>query len=179
MSDPFTGEIQIYGFNFAPYNWAMCQGQLMPIQQNTALFSLLGVTFGGNGTSNYQLPNFVGNAACGQGQGPGLSPRVMGQTFGTDSITLTSDQMPSHNHNARIYNQTNPALRSGTPANNSALIPLAKPNMKTYTNTAEVNVTFPPGTINSAGGGTAHENQQPYLTLNFCICLSGVFPTRP
>ena len=179
MSDPFLGEIQIYGFNFAPANWALCAGQLMPIQQNTALFSLLGTTFGGNGTSNYQLPNYIGNAACGQGAGAGLTPRVMGETFGTDSVTLLTSEMPAHSHSARIYNQTDATKRTGTPASGNAIIPLQKPGMKTFTADATFNTAFPPTTIGVAGGGTAHENQQPYLTLNFCICLSGVFPQRP
>ncbi|MGO4701980.1 phage tail protein [Dyella sp. 2RAB6] len=177
MSDPFTGEIQIYAFNFAPYNWAACSGQLMPIQQNTALFSLLGTTFGGNGTSNYQLPNYIGNIACGQGSGPGLTPRVMGETFGSDSVTLLSNEMPSHTHGARIYNQTDPSKRQGTPAANYALT--VPDTVTPFTTTNTVNSTFPIGTIGVAGGGVAHENQQPYLTLNFCICLSGVFPQRP
>lgn len=177
MSDPFTGEIQIYGFNFAPYNWAMCQGQLMPIQQNTALFSLLGTTFGGNGTSNYQLPNFTGNAACGQGAGAGLTQRVMGETFGSDSVTLLLNQMPAHTHQARVYNQPTAGLRSGVPAAGDALI---LPESATlFTANSTVNSAFPPQTIGSTGGTQPHENQQPYLTLNFCICLSGIFPTRP
>ena len=179
MSDPFIGEIQIYAFNFAPYNWAACSGQLMPIQQNTALFSLLGTTFGGNGTSNYQLPNYIGNAACGQGSGAGLTPRVMGETFGSDSVTLVTNTMPAHSHAARIYNQTDATKRTGTPATGNAIIPLQKPGMKAFTADATFNTTFPPATIGVAGAGAPHENQQPYLTLNFCICLSGVFPTRP
>src|SRR5690242_7438333 len=122
MSDPFTGEIQIYAFTFAPYNWAMCAGQLMPIQQNTALFSLLGTTFGGNGTSNYQLPNFIGNTACGQGAGSGLTPRTMGETFGSDSVGLLYNQMPTHNHGATIYNQPTQANRTGIPATGDAVI---------------------------------------------------------
>lgn len=178
MSDPFTGEIQIYGFNFAPYNWAMCQGQLMPIQQNTALFSLLGVTFGGNGTSNYQLPNFTGFAPCGQGQGPGLSQRDMGETFGTDSVTLQYGQMPAHTHAARVYNQTDSSKRTGIPVANDAMI-LPEGGVNLFTATPTTNSVFPAQTIAMTGGGQPHENQQPYLTLNFCICLSGVFPTRP
>ena len=177
MSDPFLGEIQIYGFNFAPAKWAMCQGQLMPIQQNTALFSLLGTTFGGNGTSNYQLPNFMSNVACGQGQGPGLSQRVMGETFGTPSVTLNSSEMPAHNHGARVYNQTTASLRTGTPSAGASLI--ITQTAGPYTNTSAVNTTFPPLTIGPTGNSQPHENQQPYLTLNFCICLSGVFPQRP
>lgn len=177
MSDPFTGEIQIYAFTFAPYNWAMCAGQLMPIQQNTALFSLLGTTFGGNGTSNYQLPNFIGNAACGQGAGSGLTPRTMGETFGSDSVSLLYNQMPTHNHGATIYNQPTQANRTGIPATGDAVI--TPENVQILAATATPNINFPVQTIGSTGGGQAHENQQPYLTLNFCICLSGVFPQRP
>ncbi|HEL3783952.1 TPA: phage tail protein [Stenotrophomonas maltophilia] len=177
MSDPFTGEIQMFGFNFAPNNWAMCQGQLIPIQQNTALFSLLGVTFGGNGTSNFQLPDFSGNAACGQGNGPGLTPRVMGEVFGSDTVTLLSTEMPAHSHGARIYNQPNKAHRSGVPATNDALITPEKASILTPTTTA--NSVFPPNTVGMTGGTAPHPNQQPYLTVNFCICLFGVFPQRP
>lgn len=177
MSDPFIGEIQIYGFNFAPYNWAMCQGQLMPIQQNTALFSLLGTQFGGNGTSNYQLPNYIGNAACGQGQGIGLTLRTVGETFGSDTVTLLSGEMPVHTHGARIYNQPTTANRSGIPASGDAVItPESTPILAT---TTTANTIFPPQTIGPAGNSQAHENQQPYLTLNFCISLAGTFPQRP
>lgn len=177
MSDPFVGEIQIYGFNFAPYNWAMCQGQIMPIQQNTALFSLLGTQFGGNGQTTYGLPNFVGNAACGQGQGAGLTPRTVGETFGTESVTLLSGQMPMHTHGARIYNQPKAADRAGIPASGDAVITPSSAVMLTTTATA--NTTFPAQTIGATGNGQPHENQQPYLTLNFCIALAGVFPQRP
>ena len=177
MSDPFIGEIQMYGFNFAPLNWAMCQGQLMPIQQNTALFSLLGTTFGGNGTSNYQLPNFTAFAACGQGQGLGLTQRDMGETFGTDSVTLLYNQMPAHNHAARIYNQTDTSKRTGVPASGDAMVlPESTPP---FTTTNVTNSVFPSSTVGVSGGGQAHANQQPYLTLNFCICLQGTFPSRP
>lgn len=177
MSDPFIGEIQIYGFNFAPYNWAMCQGQLMPIQQNTALFSLLGTTFGGNGTSNYQLPNYVGNAACGQGQGPGLTQRDMGETFGSDSVALLLNEMPAHTHGARVYNQKKADLRTGIPSAGASLA--VTQTAGPYTNNNTVNTTFPVQTIGIAGNSQPHENQQPYLTLNFCISLAGVFPQRP
>ena len=177
MSDPFVGEIQIFGFNFAPVNWAMCQGQVMPIQQNTALFSLLGTTFGGNGTSTYKLPNFTGYSACGQGQGLGLSQRDMGETFGTDSVTLLSTEMPAHTHGARVYNQKTASLRTGTSSAGASLCisQVAGP----YTNTSATNTTFPITTIAMAGGSQSHENQQPYLTLNFCISLQGTFPQRP
>lgn len=177
MSDPFLGEIQIYGFNFAPANWAMCQGQIMPIQQNSALFSLLGVQFGGNGQTNFALPNYAGNAACGQGQGAGLTPRTVGETFGSDSVILLSNEMPAHTHGARIYNQPTAANRAGVPAAGDAVITPGTTVMLTTTSTA--NTTLPVQTIGAAGGGQPHENRQPYLTLNFCIALAGVFPQRP
>ncbi|SFR94977.1 Microcystin-dependent protein [Dyella sp. OK004] len=177
MSDPFIGEIQIYGFNFAPYNWAMCQGQLMPIQQNTALFSLLGTQFGGNGTSNFQLPNYTGNAACGQGAGPGVTTRTVGETFGSDNITLLLNQMPAHTHGARIYNQPTTANRSGIPASGDAII--TPESVTILATTTTTNTTFPVQTIGITGNSLPHENQQPYLTLNFCISLSGTFPQRP
>lgn len=177
MSDPFIGEIQIFGFTYAPYQWAMCQGQLMPIQQNTALFSLLGTTFGGNGQTNFQLPNFVNNIACGQGSGAGLTPRPMGDSFGTTSVTLNTTEIPSHTHSARIYNQPTKALRSGIPAAGNALITPESVTILAPTTTADT--LYPPSTVGVAGANQAHENRQPYLALNFCICLSGVFPPRP
>jgi microcystin-dependent protein len=177
MSDPFLGEIQIYGFTFAPNQWAFCQGQIMAIQQNTALFSLLGTQFGGNGQSTFGLPNFTGNAACGQGNGNGLTPRVIGETFGSDTVTLLSTEMPTHNHGARIYNQTDASKRTGTPgAGNAITVPQTN---GPFTNSSSVNTTFAPQTIGLAGQTQPHANQQPYLALNFCISLTGVFPTRP
>lgn len=177
MSDPFIGEIQIYGFNFAPQNWALCQGQLMPIQQNTALFSLLGTQFGGNGTTNYQLPNFTGNLACGQGQGAGLTPRMVGETFGSDSVNLLPNEMPAHAHGARIYNQPTAANRAGVPASGDAVI--TPQSVAMLTNTNAVNTTLPIQTVGITGSGQPHENRQPYLTMNFCIALTGAFPQRP
>ncbi|WP_295571291.1 phage tail protein [Stenotrophomonas maltophilia] len=177
MSDPFIGEIQMFGFNFAPAGWAMCQGQLVPIQQNTALFSLLGTTFGGNGVANFQLPNFIGNAPGGQGNGPGLSQRAMGQTYGSPSVTLLPNQIPAHVHSARIYNQPEPTLRTGIPAQGDALITPESATLLAVNATA--NSPYPPITVGTAGNGEAHENRQPYLTLNFCISLQGIYPSRP
>ena len=177
MSDPFIGEIQIYGFNFAPNNWAMCQGQLMPIQQNTALFSLLGTQFGGDGKVTYQLPNFVGNAVCGQGQGPGLTQRSVGDMFGSDSVTLLLNEIPAHTHAARVYNQTDTTKRTGLPAAGDAVILPESTSLFTANNT--VNTAFPQQTLGQTGSNQPHANQQPYLTLNFCISLAGVFPQRP
>src|ERR1700758_2466732 len=122
MTSPYIGEIQIFGFNFAPYQWATCSGQLLPISQNTALFSLLGTNFGGNGQSNFQLPNYMGNAACGQGQGPGLTPRVVGDSFGSESVTLLQTEMPTHNHSMNLHGQQDPTLRHGVPLTGDAVL---------------------------------------------------------
>lgn len=177
MSDPYLGEIQIFGFTFAPNNWAMCLGQLLPIQQNTALFSLLGTTFGGDGRTTFQLPNYSNNASCGQGTGPGLTPRDMGEVFGSPQVSLMINEIPAHTHAARIYNQPNKALRTGIPAANDALVTPGAVSILTPTTTP--NSAYPPTTIGIAGGGLPHENRQPYLAMNFCICLAGVFPQRP
>ncbi|MEW9573013.1 phage tail protein [Rhodanobacter sp. Si-c] len=178
MSDSFTGEIQVYGFNFAPINWAQCSGALLPISQYTALFSLIGVVYGGNGTSNFQLPNLVGSAACSQGQGPGLSPRNLGEVFGENQVTLLSGQMPAHNHVFNSWNQPDATKRSNRPTNGSALVepsqlqPFPRPG-------AAPNTTFSPSMATGYGqaGPLPHENRQPALAINFCICLNGIFPT--
>jgi microcystin-dependent protein len=178
MSDPFLGQIQIFGFGFAPQNWALCAGQIMPIQQNTALFSLLGTNYGGDGKVTYALPNFQGSAACAVGQGPGLTQRVIGETFGSETVTLLPNEMPAHNHSFNIYNQS-AAKRHGTPVSGDALAApdTTKPFEVAHPNPISGN--FPVQMIGGAGGGQPHPNQQPYLTLNFCIALSGIFPQRP
>ena len=177
MTEPFIGEIQLFGFNFNPRNWAFCNGALMPIQQNTALFSLLGVQYGGNGTTNFQLPNFVGRSGCQQGQGPGLTPRDMGETFGTASVTLTQNEMAAHNHNVNAYSQTAAGSGTGTPVADGGLSFLASTtSAKTFIASPE-NTQFAPNMIGPQGGGQPHANQQPYLGVNFCIALNGVFPS--
>ena len=175
MSEPFVGEIQIFGFNFAPHNWATCSGQVIPIQQNTALFSLLGTQYGGNGQSTFQLPNFVGNAACQQGQGPGLTPRTIGETFGSNTVTLTAQEMPSHTHTLNFVNQPDPSQRRSTPAANNALNLPSQAASQFFTTTPNPAVSLSTQLV-AAGGGQPHQNQQPYLALNFCIALQGVFP---
>jgi microcystin-dependent protein len=177
MSDPFLGEIQLYGFNFAPYQWALCQGQLMPISQNTALFSLLGTQFGGDGRVTFGLPDFQGMAGCAQGQGPGLTPRMVGEIFGEPSVTLIDSQMPAHTHTVRVYDQRDIAKRHGTPLANDSVTPPR--NTRPFTADPSTNTQFANGTIGVAGGSQPHPNQQPYLAVNFCIALSGVFPSRP
>jgi microcystin-dependent protein len=177
MTTPYIGEIQIFGFNFAPRQWAMCSGQIMPITQNAALFSLLGTNFGGNGTSTFGLPNYVGNAACSQGQGGGLTQRIVGESFGTQSVTLQQTEMPMHNHNMNLHGQQDPTLRHGIPlAGDAVLLPAqATP----FVPQATPNTSFAPNMIGITGQSLPHENRQPLLALNFCIALAGQFPARP
>jgi microcystin-dependent protein len=179
MADPFVAEIRIFPFNFAPRGWAFCDGQLLPISQNTALFSLLGTTYGGNGQSNFALPNMQGNAPMHPGQGPGLSLHDLGETGGSQFITLLETEMPSHTH-ALQGNTAN--ATSGSPNGNS----YSKGNwsfagdggaVATYTVTAP-NVQLNPLAVTISGGSLPHNNMMPFLTLNFCIALQGVFPPR-
>ncbi len=177
MNDWFTGEIQLFGFNFAPYQWAMCQGQLLPISQHRVLFSLLGTQFGGDGKVNFALPDFQGNAACAQGQGADLSPRNVGDSFGEPTVTLLATEMPTHGHAALVYNQGDAAKRHGTPLAGDAVI--SPSSNDAFTGNSTTNTAFANGTAGSSGGGQPHANSQPYLALNFCIALNGVFPQRP
>lgn len=175
MTTPFLGEIQILGFNYAPNGWAQCNGALLPIRQNTALFSLIGTYYGGDGRITFQLPNFTGRAACSQGQGPGLTPRSVGETFGEEQLVLTSGQMPGHSHAVNAYLQPDMTLRNDTPANGNGLnLPAGS---LPFVPNASPNVNFAGNVIGSAGGGAPHENRQPLLPLNFCIALQGVFPS--
>jgi microcystin-dependent protein len=177
MTTPYIGEIQIFGFNFAPYQWAICSGQIMPITQNSALFSLLGTNFGGNGTTNFGLPNYVGNAACSQGQGVGLTPRTVGESFGTESVTLLQTEMPMHNHNMNLHGQQDASLRHGIPLTGDAVLLPAQASP--FVPQVAPNTTFAPNMIGVTGQGQSHENRQPLLALNFCIALAGQFPARP
>jgi microcystin-dependent protein len=171
MSDQFVAEIRIFGFNFAPTGWALCDGQLMPISQNTALFSLLGTMYGGDGKSTFALPNLQGNAALHQGQGPGLSERFVGEMGGSASVTLLESEMPLHPHTL-----------------SASLIPADGPNPTgAYTAApGNDNLYAAPAGLQAmavqclpvAGGSLPHNNMQPYLTMNFCIALQGVFPPR-
>ncbi len=179
MTEPFIGEIQIFGFNFNPRGWAFCNGATLPIQQNTALFALLGTTYGGNGQTTFQLPNFADRAGCQQGQGPGLTHRSLGEAFGTNTVTLTSTQIPVHNHGINAFSQSDVSKKSGSPSNGSALSSMGSGAAKPFI-AAPLNTTFAPDMIQpSAAGGQPHQNQQPYLAVNFCIALQGVFPSFP
>lgn len=172
MTEPFIGQIQIFGFNFNPRGWAFCNGATLPIQQNTALFSLLGTQYGGNGQTTFQLPNFVNRAGCQQGRGPGLSDRSIGETFGSNSVTLTTAQMPAHSHGVMLYNQADPAKKAPTPSAGNSL---ASPNANAFA-PGSANAPFSPSVVLPTGNNQPHENRQPYLATNFCIALQGVFP---
>jgi microcystin-dependent protein len=175
MTEPYIGEIQLFGFNFNPRGWAFCNGATLPISQNTALFALIGVTYGGNGQTTFQLPNFAGRAGCEQGQGPGLSPRTLGETFGTNTVTLTGAQIPLHNH---VINAFAPPT-SGSPVANGGLSQPSVVANKPFSSGAP-NTTLAPNMLQpNAGGGLPHQNQQPYLGVNFCIALQGIFPSFP
>jgi microcystin-dependent protein len=171
MSEPFVAQIQIVAFNFAPIGWAMCNGQILPISQNTALFSLLGTKYGGDGRSTFGLPNLQGTTPLAQGQGPGLSLIELGQTGGAASVALLASEMPSHSHgtqcNAGVGDEYAPpdhfwALDAG--GNNEY--------------GAAANAVMAGGAVGPSGGSSPHNNLQPYLTLNFVIALQGVFPPR-
>jgi microcystin-dependent protein len=170
MTEPFLGEIRIFAGNFPPKGYAFCQGQILSIQQNAALFSLLGTQYGGNGTTNFGLPDLRGRAPLGQGQGPGLSAYSVGEQIGTESVALTTPEMPAHNHTLQTTNAA--ANRSNA---NGAMLAVAKdPIYAAPPPSAVLN----PGSLSLAGGSTPHENMQPFLTLNFIIALVGVFPAR-
>lgn len=171
MVDPFVGEIRIMGFNFAPRGWAGCNGQLMPISQNTALFSLLGTMYGGDGKSTFALPDFEGTAPMQWGQGPGLSDQAQGQQGGSETVTLLESEIPQHTHS--LGGSTLDG-RSGDPAGNV----LATASGATPYSTAAPDTTMAPTALAPSGGSAPHSNMQPYLTMNFCIALQGVYPPR-
>ena len=173
MADPFVAEIRIFPFNFAPKGWAHCNGQLLPLAQNTALFSLLGTTYGGDGRSNFALPNLQGSAAMHPGQGPGLSEHQLGELGGSERVTLSESEIPSHTHTLRANSATGnaPAPVANTPARPASA--------RIYqSNTSQNLVPMDPQALRTAGGGGPHNNMQPYLTMYFNIALQGVFPPR-
>ncbi len=179
MSSPFLAEITMFGFNFPPKGWAFCDGQLLPISQNTALFSLLGTNYGGDGKSTFGLPNIQGQAVLGQGQSPGTSQYFVGESTGTDTVTLLTTEMPSHNHSFTATSTQGTTLSS---SGNQLAQAFSGGKQASYTgnylNANATNVTMSPLCTNVAGGSQPHNNLQPYLTLNFCIAMQGVFPPR-
>lgn len=173
MADPFVAEIRIFPFNFAPKGWAFCDGQLLPISQNTALFSLLGTTYGGNGKSNFALPNLQGRAPMQPGQGPGLSLHDLGESAGSETVTLLESEMPGHSH--ALNSQSAPG-DSATPQANAYARVIGAAPYKAPAGAALA--AMAPETLVPAGGGAPHNNMMPYLTFYFCIALQGVFPPR-
>jgi len=173
MSDQFVAEIRIFPFNFAPTGWALCNGQLMPISQNTALFSLLGTTYGGDGKSTFALPDLQGNAPMQPGQGQGLSLRDLGEMSGVESVTLLQSEIPVHTH--QLSANTIDLGDTSTP--NPAAVYAQSAGGTLYQ--AATDTQLSPQALSLAGGSLPHNNMQPYLTLNFCIALQGIFPSRP
>lgn len=175
MADPFVAEIRIVGFNFAPRGWAACNGQLLPISQNTALFSLVGTIYGGDGKSTFALPNLQGRAPMHPGQGPGRSLRDLGEQGGSDSVTLLASELPPHSH------QLKASIEDGTQGSLTPGVALASSvGAQSYqTATANNLVPMAADTLAPAGSSLPHNNMQPYLALNFCIALQGVYPPRP
>lgn len=174
MADPFLAEIRIYPFNFAPSGWAFCDGQLLPLSQNTALFSLLGTTYGGDGKSSFALPNLQGRAPMHPGQGPGLSLHDLGETGGSEAVTLLASEMPAHAHTLRAVNAS---ASLNAPAGDRALARSSGGFAFQQSPANPVNLAAEALAV--AGGGLPHNNLMPYLTLSFCIALQGVFPQRP
>jgi microcystin-dependent protein len=172
MSDQFVAEIRIFTANFPPKGWAYCNGQLLPISQNTALFSLLGTTYGGDGKSTFALPNLQGSAPLQPGQGAGLTERFLGEQSGSEAVTLLQSEMPSHNHSLSGAG-SDPALAKAVNPNASWAI---SQGGGIYQDSQNTQLSFQ--ALSLAGGSLPHNNMQPYLALNFCIALQGIFPPR-
>jgi microcystin-dependent protein len=176
MADPFVAEIRIFPFNFAPRGWAWCDGQLLPLSQNTALFSLLGTTYGGNGKSNFALPDLQGRVPMHPGQGPGLSLHDLGETGGSETVTLIESEIPFHAH--PINASSNAADEEGTKQPSGNTPGAQQGSNQIFTALSSGPTPFSLQALAPAGGDAPHNNLQPYLTCYFCIALQGVFPPR-
>jgi microcystin-dependent protein len=175
MADPFVAEVRIFPFNFAPKGWAWCDGQLMPLAQNTALFSLLGTTYGGNGMNTFALPDLQGRAPMHHGQGPGLSLHDLGETGGSETVTLLESEVPVHAHALRSNDSVAELQRPSGSVSMSRSV-----NAYAYQTVTNANLSALSATaLAPAGGGAPHNNMMPFLTFYFCIALQGVFPPRP
>lgn len=168
--DPFIGELRCFGFNFAPTGWALCNGQLLAIQQNTALFSLLGTMYGGNGQTTFGLPDLRGRTSLAFGQGPGLTNRNQGEVGGTETVTLTAATIPPHPH-------TVAASSTPTTKNPSGSFPSVTAAGASYGTPGDLQMSA--AMVGGGGSGQPHANMQPYVVVNWCIALEGIFPSRP
>jgi microcystin-dependent protein len=175
MANPYVGEIRMVGFNFAPTGWALCDGQLLSISQNTALFSILGTYFGGNGTSNFALPNLQASAPLGAGNGAGLTPRVLGESGGESTVTLLPSQIPAHNHGVACVDGGG---TTGSPANAFWAKDGLGRGIDLYATSAGTSPTMIAAALSIAGNNLPHNNMPPFLTMYFIIALQGIYPSR-
>jgi microcystin-dependent protein len=178
MSEAYIGEIRVFGFNFAPVGWFFCDGQTLPIQQYTALFSIIGTFYGGNGTTTFALPNFQGRSGVHQGTGTGLSTYDVGEQSGQSTVTLTQGQMPMHNH---VINTRAPATATQeqrVPTAGQSFLGSSKPDDLYSSAAPSPAASFSPAAIGMSGQSLPHDNMQPYQVLNFCICYDGYYPSR-
>ena len=180
MSTPFVGQISMFGFNFAPRGWAICQGQLLAISQNTALFSLLGTNYGGDGRTTFGLPDLQGRMPMNQGNGTGRSSRTMGQAGGTESVTLMQPQMPSHSHNGTVepVASTEQGDDSDPTDKAPAVEGTGRGKANQYSESSNTTMLGSNFTTNPTGGNQPHENMPPFQVVNFCIALQGIYPSR-
>ena len=174
MADPFVAEIRMFGFNFPPVGWAFCNGQLLPISQNTALFSLLGTMYGGDGKSTFALPDLQGSSPMAAGQGQGLSQRFIGEMAGSTSVTLLQSEMPVHSHTLTTLNSEIGNINA--PAPDRAIARSGGATAYQASNAGIVQMS--PQALSVQGGSLPHNNMQPYLAVNFCIAMQGIFPAR-
>lgn len=174
--DAFYGEIRIFGFTFPPENWAQCNGQSLQIGQYQGLLAVIGFQFGGDGRTTFQLPNLQGSAVCQSGSGPGLTPRVFGKTVGVSTVSLNATQMPPHQHDFNALAVGQSTLLTNVPTATSKLARTF--NQFDFTNTDTYDTTMAPQMVGVTGSGAPHENRQPYLAMNVCICLYGEYPVK-
>ncbi|HYP14049.1 MAG TPA: tail fiber protein [Bryobacteraceae bacterium] len=171
--EPFIGQIMMFGGNFAPRGWALCNGQTLSIAQNTALYSILGITYGGNGQTTFALPDLRGRVPMSSGQGPGLSPRTLGETAGEETVTLLNSQMPAHNHMLSCDN--NPSNQTEPSGN---LFGAESASATQVYSSGPANALMNVAALSASGGSQPHDNMPPYQCVNFIIALEGIFPSR-
>lgn len=175
MADPFVAEIRIFTFQFAPRGWAACDGSILPIQQNTALFALLGTTYGGDGRNTFKLPDLGGRAPMFWDQGPGLSDHQLGEAGGSATVTLDASQLPAHKHQLQ---HAGAGVGAAYAAPGQSVLLADAGRAQVYTSATGADTSAPAAALAPVGGGGPHNNMQPYMALNFCICLQGTFPSR-